>query len=55
MKIEPPVIAVASLIEQDAQRATSRVEVTADTADSPDVPSYEDLLPYLLLPMAGAY
>ena len=55
MKIEPTPIVAASLIADDAARDASPEESTVDATASSEPMSYEDLLPYLLLPMAGAY
>lgn len=55
MKIEPTHIVAASLIAADAKNDASTEERTVDTAASFEPMRYEDLLPYLLLPMAGAY
>jgi hypothetical protein len=55
MKIEPTPIAAASLIAGEAERDASYEEASAHTPASSEPMCYEDLLPYLLLPMAGAY
>ncbi|SAK81860.1 hypothetical protein AWB80_05270 [Caballeronia pedi] len=55
MKIEPTPIAAASLIAGDAERDVSPESATVGPTASPEPMCYEDLLPYLLLPMAGAY
>jgi hypothetical protein len=55
MKIEPTPIAAASLIAESAKDDASPEEATADASVSSEPMSYEALLPYLLLPMAGAY
>ncbi|SAL76266.1 hypothetical protein AWB71_05200 [Caballeronia peredens] len=55
MKIEPAAVAAASLLPDDAKRETPHEEATPDAIDSSAPMRYEDLLPYLLLPMAGAY
>ncbi|SAK77486.1 hypothetical protein AWB77_03651 [Caballeronia fortuita] len=55
MKIEPTPIAAASLVAADAERDTSTEQIAVDAAASAEPIRYEDLLPYLLLPMAGAY
>ncbi|BCQ26952.1 hypothetical protein NK8_51410 (plasmid) [Caballeronia sp. NK8] len=55
MKIEPTPIAAASLIAGGTERAATPESATADATASPEPMRYEDLLPYLLLPMAGAY
>ncbi|BAN26972.1 hypothetical protein [Caballeronia insecticola] len=55
MKIEPAAVAAASLLADDAHRETPPESATPDTRDSSEPMRYEDLLPYLLLPMAGAY
>jgi hypothetical protein len=64
MQIEPTPIAAASLAAQDArdvqdmrdvQREASAGETAIDAFSFPEPMSYEDLLPYLLLPMAAAY
>lgn len=53
MKIEPTPIATASLIADDAVH--TEATPAPDAAASSEPMRYEDLLPYLLLPMAGAY
>ncbi|SAK43291.1 hypothetical protein [Caballeronia ptereochthonis] len=55
MKIEPTPIAAASLIANDADREAPPEDATLDATASSEAMRYEDLLPYLLLPMAGAY
>jgi hypothetical protein len=55
MKIEPTPIVAASLIAGDDERDASSEATRADAIASPEPMRYEDLLPYLLLPMAGAY
>ncbi|SAL46239.1 hypothetical protein AWB74_02045 [Caballeronia arvi] len=55
MKIEPTQIAAASLIAEDTKRDASPVEAAVGASSSFEPMPYEDLLPYLLLPMAGAY
>ncbi|WP_321797218.1 hypothetical protein [Caballeronia sp. J97] len=55
MKIEPTPIAAASLLGANEQRDASPEEAAVDNTASPEPMRYEDLLPYLLLPMAGAY
>jgi hypothetical protein len=59
VKIEATPIVAAALTDAQLQAGTPASETTPDTA--PDASSaqndmpYEALLPYLLLPMAGAY
>ncbi|WP_250516217.1 hypothetical protein [Caballeronia sp. INDeC2] len=55
MKIEPTPIVAASLIAGNAGRDASSEETSADAIAASEPMPYEDLLPYLLLPMAGAY
>ena len=55
MKIEPTPIAAAALIADDEHRETPPEDATPDASASSEPMRYEDLLPYLLLPMAGAY
>ncbi|WP_250469006.1 hypothetical protein [Caballeronia sp. GAFFF2] len=60
MKIEPTPIAGASLVDIDIDIDIGRDAPVIDTAPTlPDTQatamSYEALLPYLLLPIAGAY
>ncbi|SAK58438.1 hypothetical protein AWB75_02353 [Caballeronia catudaia] len=55
MKIESTQIAAASLIAEDARRDASPVEETVGASSSSEPMPYDDLLPCLLLPMAGAY
>ena len=55
MKIEPTPIAAASLIAEDVQRDPSAGETAVDASSSSEPMCYDELLPYLLLPMAGAY
>lgn len=51
MKIEPTPIAAAALIPEGGEREAPHDDATALSEPM----RYEDLLPYLLLPMAGAY
>ncbi|SAK90523.1 hypothetical protein AWB79_06583 [Caballeronia hypogeia] len=51
MKIEAAPIAAAALLADDAERDAE----SAEAAPVAEQLSYDDLLPYLLLPMAGAY
>ncbi|SAK86344.1 hypothetical protein AWB77_04595 [Caballeronia fortuita] len=58
MKTEPTPIAAASPVAQDVQdvqRDASYGESAFDASSRAASMSYEDLLPYLLLPMAGSY
>lgn len=58
MKIEPTPIAAASLIADDTERQTPPEVPTpkaTEATESSEPMRYEDLLPWLLLPMAGAY
>jgi hypothetical protein len=61
MKIEPTPIAAASLIADDTERQTPpevptpKATEATEATESSEPMRYEDLLPWLLLPMAGAY
>ncbi|MFM0325209.1 hypothetical protein [Caballeronia glebae] len=55
MKIEPTPIAAASLIATDANDDASPEAATVDATVCFEPMRYDDLLPYLFLPMAGAY
>ncbi|MDR5781774.1 hypothetical protein QCE63_20455 [Caballeronia sp. LZ065] len=55
MKIEPTAVAAGSLLAEPSNREVQPEETARDDAPSMDAMRYEDLLPYLLLPMAGAY
>jgi hypothetical protein len=45
----------ASVIAGDTERDASSEDTRADAIAASEPMRYEDLLPYLLLPMAGAY
>lgn len=55
MKIEPTPIAAASLIADDADDRRPPEDATYEATESSEPMRYENLLPWLLLPMAGAY
>ncbi|MDR5837680.1 hypothetical protein [Caballeronia sp. LZ034LL] len=55
MKIEPTAVAAGSLLAEPSNREVQPDEPTLDTSPPTDAMRYEDLLPWLLLPMAGAY
>lgn len=55
MKIEPTAVAAGSLLAEPSNREVQPEETTRDTSPPAEAIRYEDLLPWLLLPMAGAY
>ncbi|GAB5095897.1 hypothetical protein P9250_05465 [Caballeronia sp. LP006] len=56
MKIEPTPIAGASLVDIDIGRDAPVIDTAPTLPDTQATAmSYEALLPYLLLPIAGAY
>ncbi|MDR5759884.1 hypothetical protein [Caballeronia sp. LZ035] len=55
MKIEPTAVAAGALLAEPLNREVQLDETARDTSPPTDAMRYEDLLPYLLLPMAGAY